>query len=350
VAHEYRLEEGLLSRLGQLLAEAGARRCAVITDANVARLWRGEVEEGLRPLACEWLVLPPGEEHKSLDTARALYDRLLEAGVERHTPVVAFGGGVVGDLAGFVAATLLRGLPFYQVPTTLLAMVDASIGGKVGVDLPQGKNLVGAFYPPRAVLADPRVLSTLPPAEWSAGMAEVIKHAILAGGSLSALLTDLSARPADWPGQVLLEMVRRAAEVKLAVVARDPFEEGERLHLNLGHTFGHALEAAGGYRLLTHGQAVALGLQAALNLSRRMGLLEEDFSGWLETLLERWRLPRRLPAGLRWARLEAALRQDKKRRHGRLNFVLPRRLGQVALARADPLEVRAVLEKMGLEG
>lgn len=349
LGHPYRLEPGLLRHAGDLLRADGAQRCVVITDEHVARAWRAALEAGLGGVEQDWVVLPPGEEHKTLEQARDLYQRLLSFEVDRHTPILAFGGGVVGDLAGFVAATLLRGLPLYQVPTTLLAMVDSSLGGKTGVDLPEGKNLVGSFYAPRAVWADPETLRTLPMREWAGGMAEAIKHALVASPDLFEHLEVLSetAAPDLWSPEELQGLVEGAARVKVEIVSRDPLEGGERAWLNLGHTLGHALEAAGGYRMLSHGEAVSLGILAAVRMARGRGILEEDLEPWLVALLQAWDLPRSIPADLPWGAVAAALRRDKKRSRGALTFVLPLRVGAVRLVSGVPEdEVRATFEAL----
>jgi len=249
--------------------------------------------------------------------------------------LVGLGGGVVGDLVGFAAATWLRGVPLVHVPTTVLAMVDSSIGGKVGVDLPQGKNLVGAFYNPRFVVADPALISSLPPRMFAAGMAEVVKAAVLASPDLFDLLERRS--PALGP-QEMDEVLARAVEIKVRIVEQDPFDRGVRATLNLGHTLGHALEAARGFHHLLHGEGVALGTLAALRISRAMGILEEDYEARLVDLLQRLRLPVRLQdAG--WDRVEAAMMLDKKREDGLLRFVLPVRLGQVVIRNDVPIEL-----------
>jgi 3-dehydroquinate synthase len=305
----------------------------VLTDRNVAGACRPALEGGLGGLRQDWIVLPPGEESKCLEQVRDLYGALLDLEVDRRTPILACGGGVVGDVAGFVAATLLRGLPFYQVPTTLLAMIDSSLGGKTGVDLPQGKNLVGAFYPARAIWADPETLRTLPRREWAAGMVEALKHAMLASPVLFETLEELSELPdpAMWSAEQTRDLVARAARVKRDVVARDPFEAGERALLNLGHTLGHALEKAGGFLRFTHGQAVGLGLLAAVRLARQRGILEEDLEACLQDLLRAWDLPLHIPTDLEWPVVLEAMRRDKKRVGGNLTFALPRRLGRVDL-------------------
>ncbi|MBI3928909.1 MAG: 3-dehydroquinate synthase [Armatimonadetes bacterium] len=342
----YRLGSGLLARAGTSLTRHGIGRCIVITDENVAARHRPALEAGLGELARGWIVVPPGEQQKSLDGARALYDQLVRLGCDRRTAVIAFGGGVIGDLAGFAAATFLRGVPLLQLPTTLLAMVDSSIGGKVGVDLPQGKNLVGAFYAPLEILADVGTLATLPRREWSGGMAEVIKHAVIASADFFEELERAGTDPAAWTPEELARRVHRAAGVKVGVVGRDPREQGERAHLNFGHTLGHALEAAGGYAGLSHGEAVALGMLAALRLSRRQGRLEADFEERLRSLLVRWNLPVRLPP-LPWEAVAGALARDKKNLGSKLTFVIPRALGRVEVERGlEVSEVEAIFREL----
>jgi 3-dehydroquinate synthase len=289
----------------------------------------------------EWLVVPAGESSKSLQQTAQLWSRMLALGLDRSASIVAVGGGVVGDLAGFAAATYLRGVSFYSVPTSLLAMVDASVGGKVGIDLPEGKNLVGQFYPARMVAVDPDLLDTLPENEWSAGMAEVIKHGILAGSELWDLL--LGFRPGD-RGQVdrLESLVTAAVEVKVKVVQEDPYEKtGLRATLNLGHSYGHAIEWCSGFQM-NHGQAVGLGLIAGIRLSKKLGLLEDDFEPQLLELLRRWNLPTALSGNgdsrYSWENMESALGRDKKNRNGEWCFVLPQSIGKVATVYGPPKE------------
>lgn len=340
--HPYLVEPGLLARVPQLLREQGFERAVLITDQDVYRAQFGAFKDGFERL--DVVGIEAGESQKTLDNAQWMYGCLARLEVDRQTPILVFGGGVIGDLGGFVAATYLRGLPLFGIPTSLLAMVDSSIGGKVGVDLPQGKNLVGAFYPPRAVWVDPEVLSTLPEQEGSNGMAEVIKHGLIASPELFELCLQLPPFP-ELSLEQRTELVRRAAQVKLDIVTRDPKEHGERAHLNLGHTLGHALETAGDYTRLSHGQAVALGMLAAHELARRQKMLEKPLP--LQDVLSRHGLPTRLEAGFEWARVEAALAQDKKRLNGKLRFVLPVRPGQVELVSGVPLEhVREVFEEL----
>lgn len=323
------LGAGLLAETGRVLAEMGgfSRRCAVVTNPTVGGLYAERVVESLRGSGFDPHVIevPEGERHKTLATVSGVYDRLVELRLDRRSPLLALGGGVVGDLAGFAAATFLRGVPFVQLPTTLLAMVDSSVGGKVAVDHAGGKNLIGAFKQPRAVLADTRTLATLPASEWRCGLAETVKHAVIGDAALFARLeaaADCRATVDDWLGASIA--------VKVAIVGRDPYEQGERLKLNLGHTFGHALEVVANYEL-PHGDAVAIGLACAARLAWRLGLCESEFERRLGGLMARLGLPTRVPAGYAAADILAAMQADKKRLDGRLRFVLPRGLEDVAI-------------------
>jgi 3-dehydroquinate synthase len=267
------------------------------------------------------LRVPAGEESKTLDMARELYDQLVEGGLERNDLIVALGGGVIGDLAGFVAATYLRGLRWVGVPTSLLAMIDASIGGKTGVDLPAGKNLVGAFHPPLLVLADLTTLHTLPMREFRSGLAELIKVAMIGDAELFSMVES---------GQIdLPEMIRRAVQVKVDVVRTDPFERGRRAALNLGHTIGHGLEAASNYSL-RHGEAVAIGLIAEALIAERIGLARSGLSRRIARVIDRVELPTGYH-DLEVESIMAKMRSDKKKQLGRLKFALPRAVGDVAI-------------------
>ncbi len=318
-------------------------RALVVTDATVAGLHLGTLLDALR--ADGWqptaVVVAPGEASKSLAVFGDVVDACLAAGPDRATPVLALGGGVVGDLAGFAAATLLRGLPLAQLPTTVLAQVDSSIGGKTGVNTARGKNLVGAFHAPRLVLADPAVLATLPAREVRSGLAEAVKHGLLAGGPLLATLR----AAADWSApDVLARVVREAAAVKAAVVSEDEREAGARAFLNFGHTFGHALEAAAGYGRLRHGEAVAVGMRAALHLSaslaagtssgRAVGTLPEPWAE-MDALVARL-APPAIPADVTDDALVAAMTLDKKRDASGLRFVVLDAPGAPRLASGVP--------------
>jgi len=344
------LEVGLLDRIGTLLGQSGFDRCVVLTDHNVATAWRPSLQAGLAPLRQDWIVVTAGEARKSLDQVRELYGRLLDLEADRRTPLLAFGGGVVGDLAGFAAATWLRGLPFFQVPTTLVAMIDSSHGGKTGVDLPEGKNLVGAWHPAQAIWADPRTLRTLPRREWASGMSEAVKHALLASPELLERLEAFSHPPDPSRRQdsEIQDLVFESARIKRGIVERDPWEAGERALLNLGHTLGHALERTGNYSRFSHGEAVGLGLLAALRLAGHRGVLPDasDLRRRVEALLTAWDLPRAIPASVAWEQVAVGLRRDKKRLGGRLVFVLPTRLGRAEVCEVEEAEVRRVFKEL----
>jgi 3-dehydroquinate synthase len=296
----------------------------VITNPTVgsyhaAVIRRALADAGFEPFLLE---IPDGEAYKTLDTAAGLFDRLAEARLARNEPVIALGGGVVGDLAGFVAATWLRGVPFVQIPTSLLAMVDASVGGKVAVDLPAGKNLVGAFKQPQVVLIDPDLLGTLPAAEFRSGLAEVVKAGIIAAPELFAQLA--SQGPTS-----LTAMIADAVRVKARIVERDPFEQGDRAWLNLGHTFGHALELLSGYTL-RHGEAVGLGMIAAAEMSAALDHCPADLPVRVRAAVERLGLPTH--HAFDPAAALAAMGTDKKRRGRSLRFVLIKSIGEVLVA------------------
>jgi len=310
-----------------------ARRAVVVSNPHVAHLYLGPVSESLRAagLAVETLLVPDGEGAKITAVWSWLLDGLLRLGVDRSTPVLALGGGVVGDLAGFAAATALRGLPLIQVPTTLLAMVDSAVGGKTGINSPRGKNLIGAFHAPALVFANVSALSTLPAAELRGGLAEAIKHALLFDGALfeacEAEVASLRRGDPAW----MQRLVLRSAALKAAVVAEDEREHGARALLNFGHTVGHAIEAAVGYGGLRHGECVAIGMVAELRFAEARGLSPAGLATRLAALLAALEFPA-LPVGLSAAALLAAGRADKKRQGGSLPFAVIDVPGQSRLA------------------
>lgn len=315
--------EDLLPHLRLVAAVDGP--VALITDSNVGPLYAARCGD----VACA-VTIPAGEAHKTLSTVNGIYSQLLAAGLDRKGTVVALGGGVVGDIAGFVAATYMRGVEFVQCPTSLLAMVDASVGGKTGVDLPQGKNLVGAFKQPTAVLADVGTLRTLPPEEFAAGMAEVIKHGLIGAPALFARLESERWRRDEALGapRALQTLLTDAIQVKRDVVEEDPFEQGRRAVLNLGHTFGHAIEQVSGYRV-RHGEGVAMGLVAAAHLAAALGHCDAALQGRIEAVLTRVGLPTRIPAEFAPRTIYQAMFSDKKKAAGRLRFILIRDVGDV---------------------
>jgi len=330
--------QGLLPHLRELAGIQGS--LVIVTDDHVGPLQAHRLGD-----AAAIITVPAGEQHKNLDTVRFLYQQMLSAGLDRQGTVVALGGGVVGDMAGFAAATFMRGVHFVQCPTTVLSMVDASVGGKVGVDLPQGKNLVGAFKQPQAVIADLDTLSTLPLVEFRGGLAELIKHGFLARPDL---LTRLASRPLDqWrqPESLadLQQLLFDAIHVKRDVVERDPFEQGERAYLNLGHTFAHAIEQASGYRV-SHGEGVAMGLVAAAVLSARLGHCVPDLPDQVSHILNHIGLPTHIPAHLDPASLLQAMSYDKKKAAGQMRFILLREPGNpFIITNVSPHEILATL-------
>jgi 3-dehydroquinate synthase len=317
------VQPGLLDELaGYAATWLPGRRLVVITDRTVARAVPHELD-------VPTLVIPPGEGSKTRTRWSALTDRLMTLGFGRDAGLLALGGGVVGDLAGFVAATYLRGVPWIMVPTTLLAMVDASVGGKTGVNTRHGKNLVGAFHPPAAVGADPRTLHTLHPDHLAAGLVEAIKHGIVTdreyfewiGTSLDALVRR--------EGEALAELVRRSVRIKAAIVSEDERESGRRAILNAGHTVGHAIERVSGYQVL-HGDAVAIGLVVEARLAGRLGVADPGVEPAIRAVLERLGRPVALHPGWPVETLLEAMQHDKKVRDGTIRFAFPNTLGTMA--------------------
>jgi 3-dehydroquinate synthase len=307
-------------------------RCAIITDANVVRRYGKTLETSLRASGFDpvILTLPAGETAKSLKNVQHCYDRLAVHRLERKSFIVALGGGVVGDLAGFVAATYLRGIPFVQVPTTLLAQVDSSVGGKVGVNLSAGKNLVGAFYQPRLVLCDLDMLRTLPPRELRAGLAEVIKYGIIYDADLFSQLERDLPKLLKLQTRTLADIIARCCEIKAEVVSQDETESGLRAVLNFGHTIGHALEAISRYGKYLHGEAISIGQVAAAELSAaQLGLPQSDVER-ITDLFRRAGLPTSAQLTKRETeKLFGAMRLDKKVSGGEIKFVLAKRIGEV---------------------
>lgn len=350
----------LLDAVGSVAAEsAPAHAYAIITDTQVGPLAVPQVAGSLRHFAPNSRVLlravSPGESHKTRETWSQLTDWLLDERCGRDTTIVAVGGGVVGDLAGFVAATFMRGVPVVQVPTSLLAMVDASVGGKVGVDTPHGKNLVGAFHQPAAVIIDPTVLQTLPLEHLRAGFAEVVKHGVIADASYVARAVAVGAAllaqpPADaaWHGDDLTDLVTDSVRIKAAIVEGDERERGRRQVLNFGHTVAHAIEACTGFAML-HGDAVAIGLSVEAGLAERIGVAEPGMRAAIDRALETLGLPTRLPAGVAPQALVERMRADKKSRRGSLVFALPQRVGSMVQAgrgiEVEALDVQSFLQE-----
>lgn len=320
---------GALARCAELVrAACPADRYAVISDATVAKLYGHAVIARLRDrsLAAELFEFPAGEAQKTRATWTALSDQMLARRFGRDSAVIALGGGVVGDVAGFVAATYLRGVPYVQIPTSLLAMIDSSIGGKTGVDVPAGKNLIGAFYQPRLVVADLDLLASLPAAQLAAGLAEAVKHGVIADAAYFDFLEATPEAVLAREPEALARAVSRSIEIKAAVVAADERETGRRAILNFGHTLAHAVEAATQYGIL-HGEAVAVGMAFEARLAEALRIAAPGTAQRLRALLQRYGLPCERPAGPSIDALISAMQVDKKARAGAVRFALPRAIG-----------------------
>ena len=307
----------------------------VVTDDHVASLHGEEMLTVLRKagFAPKLITVPAGEAYKNLETIQKLWHGFLEQGLDRKSTVIALGGGVIGDLAGFAAATYMRGINWVCVPTTLLSIVDASLGGKTGFDLLEGKNLIGSFYPPKLVLADPRLLKTLPEAELISGLAEVVKHGIIADPELF----DLCARGLDCIKDELEQIVKRAMAVKIKIIEEDPYEKGFRAALNLGHTVGHAVELVSKFKL-RHGEAVAIGMVVEAQLAERLNLAGTGLSDRISGVLTALGLPIQVPPNLPRAEILRAMRVDKKKSAASIRFALPVEVGRVELVDITDLE------------
>lgn len=336
------LGHGVLAQTGSLLRDLDiTNQVTLVTNPTVGALYSALVTEsleeaGFQVAAC---TVPDGEAYKTLDTAGSLYDRFIEAGLDRQGAVLALGGGVIGDMAGFAAATYLRGVPFVQLPTTLLAMVDSSVGGKTAVDHTRGKNLIGAFKQPEIVIADPGTLSTLPPWETAVGLAEAVKTGLIDDPTLFEQIEVYGPGPLPW-------IVERCMKVKVAVVREDPFEGGRRAVLNLGHTFGHAFELLSNFGL-SHGEGVGIGLATAARLSARLGLCDSSLVSRVEQVLQRLALPTRFH-GHTPEEILQAMGTDKKRRGNRLRFILLRDVGDVLVTdQVAEDDVLATLQEVG---
>lgn len=322
--YEILVGSGLFASLPSILSRfCPAHRYAVITDDRVAELYALKLTRALHSAGhkVDVFAFSSGEAHKTRETWAAISDAMLEAGIGRDAALIAFGGGVPGDLGGFVAATYMRGLPLVQVPTSLLAMIDASVGGKTGVDTPAGKNLVGAFHQPRAVVIDPDLLQTLPDAHLRAGLAEAVKHGAISDGEYLSWIESCAAELLAGDTETLARLIMRSVEIKADVVSNDEKEAGPRKLLNFGHTVGHAVEALSGYSLL-HGEAVSIGMVEEARIGERMGVTAPGTSARLRKVLGRLGLPTSVPLELDAARVVEWTRTDKKARNGRVEYAL----------------------------
>ncbi len=341
-SYDVRIGPGLLGGLGELVAGMnGVSSAVVVADSNVAEIYAAAAMDSLKQagVTARAITFPAGEQNKTLATASGLLDELLagDPPVDRRSVVVALGGGVTGDMAGFVAAVALRGLRWVQCPTSLLADVDASVGGKTAVDHPAGKNLIGAFHQPAGVLIDTDTLATLPRGEFINGLAECVKHAVIRDAALLDFIEDNAGKILALDADVLTDFIARNVEIKAQVVSADERESGVRAELNYGHTIGHAIETYIGYDKITHGQGVALGMAAAGHMAVVRGLIEEDAARRVEQILATLHLPTRvsdLPAGfgkLDAAQIRRIMQRDKKTQQGRIRMILPVVPGRVAI-------------------
>ncbi|SUX54504.1 3-dehydroquinate synthase [Chromobacterium vaccinii] len=323
---------GLLEQVDLLLPHLPLPKVAIVSNATVAPLYLSRLQQALeaRGVACASVVLPDGERHKDWQTLNLIFDALLSGNAERKTTLIALGGGVIGDMTGFAAACYQRGAPFIQIPTTLLAQVDSSVGGKTAINHPQGKNMIGAFFQPKAVIADMDLLATLPDRELSAGLAEVIKYGLLGDAGFLAWLEANMAKLRARDGEALQYAVKRSCEMKAAIVSEDEKENGVRALLNLGHTFGHAIEAGLGYGAWLHGEAVAVGMVLAAAASAELGWISRDDLERVRRLITAAGLPVKAPSmpTEQWLSL---MSHDKKVEAGTVRFVLLRSLGQAVI-------------------
>ena len=336
-SYDITIQQGLLRELGPMLRNiVKAKRVLVVTDRNVGPVFGPALAKSLQVAGFDGSLveLPPGESSKTMRVAECLYDRCFDSKLDRSSCILALGGGVVGDLAGFAAATYMRGIDYVQVPTTLLAMVDSSIGGKVGVDHPMAKNAIGAFHQPKAVLIDPLVLNRLPERELRAGLAEVIKYGIIKDAMFyEALEANLQPLIEKDP-EALGEVIERSCEIKAEIVGEDERERegGSRALLNYGHTFGHAIETCTGYKAYLHGEAISIGMCLAAELSVKQGVLDQEQADRIRALFESAKLPTRLKADDPPAEaLHQATFRDKKTRAGQLRFILAHGIGRAVV-------------------
>jgi 3-dehydroquinate synthase len=340
---------GSIETLGTRMQAIGlGKRVAIVTNPRVDRLYGERVRRSLdrAGFSVVTIEVPDGEEHKNLAWVAFVYERLIEARLERGSVVVALGGGVVGDLAGFVAATYLRGIDLVQVPTTLVAQIDSSIGGKTGVDLAAGKNLIGAFHHPRLVIADTQALATLPPRELRAGLAEVIKTGAILSPELFAFLEQNDRAVLGLDADAIRFVVEACVQLKALVVAEDETEGDYRAILNFGHTLGHAVESLTEYRTFLHGEAVAIGTAFATRLSVRLGLLDQVAAERIVALLTLYGLPTEIPSDLSASALAIAVEADKKRSQGRVKFVCLEEIGKTRFQMLSTEELQKALEAM----
>ncbi len=326
------IENNAFSKIAaDLKRKPAGNKYAVITDSNVKRIFGKQLMKHLKRKRLDACMIdfPPGESNKRLKTIESIQERMLAKGLNRKSAVIAFGGGIAGDVAGFAAASYMRGIPFIQLPTSLLAMVDSSIGGKVGVDLPSGKNSSGAFKQPESVYIHLNALKSLPEREMRNGMAEVVKHAVMADKKLFSFLEKNVNRIMGGNMKILGKVIKRNCEIKGRIVEKDELEENLRKTVNYGHTVGHALEVLTNYRKYSHGEAIAIGMNAAAIISEKMGLMDSGDVKRQRLLLERIGLPTKIPKNISNAKILRELKKDKKVIDGVEKFVLPKKIGKM---------------------
>lgn len=346
-SYDIHIGSGILLSMGERLSRLGITdKVAVITHPRIGKLYGRVVTQSLKKagLDVKTVLVPEGERYKTLGTMARLYDFLISQRFERGSCLVALGGGVIGDLTGFTAATYLRGIPYIQIPTTLAAQVDASIGGKTAVNHPRGKNLIGAFYQPRLALIDTQVLKTLSQREYVSGLAEVIKYGVIADAAFFKFLEDRMAEILRLEDATLCQVIKRSCEIKAQVVSEDEREQGRRKILNYGHTMGHAVEAVTRYRRYLHGEAVAMGMAFAARLARRLRLCDDETVGRQVRLIKQMGLPTSLP-DLRPGDILKSMEVDKKVRSGQIHFVLPEAIGKVTIRSVDMPLIRQLLSE-----
>jgi 3-dehydroquinate synthase len=333
-SHEYPIYIGtnLLADAALLRRHVNAAQVLIVSNETIAPLYLARVKQALSSMQCDEVVLPDGEMYKNQHSLTTIYDVLIKNNHHRDTTLIALGGGVIGDLTGFAAATYQRGVRFIQLPTTLLAQVDASIGGKTAINHPNGKNMIGSFHPPHAVFIDLTTLTTLPLREFNAGLAEVIKYGLLVGGDfLNTLRVLLAEQTITASTPQLADIIERCCRIKAEIVQEDEREIGQRVVLNLGHTVAHALEAYTHYQRWLHGEAVGIGLYCAALLSYQLGYLNKESLVLIDEILLAAKLPRRIPKGINLLELQALMLNDKKIKNKTLRFVLMRALGDCYL-------------------
>jgi 3-dehydroquinate synthase len=345
-SYEIAIGHGLLGKLGLRAKEFRPSKVAIISNETVFPIYKDAALNSLKNngITPEVILMPDGEEYKGLEWADKIYGKLLEAKFDRSSLIIAFGGGVVGDLAGFVAATYMRGIRCIQVPTTLLSMVDSSVGGKTGVNHPLGKNMIGAFYQPSLVLIDVDTLKTLPEKEFLSGMSEVIKYGVIADGEFFDYLKEKKEDILSL-GESIIPIIKRSCKIKAYVVSQDEREAGLRAILNFGHTVGHAVETVTGYTKYLHGEAITIGMRYAADIAVKMGMFDKDSASQVKSLIESYKLPAAIPSGIDTSEVIEAMRVDKKARGGKLRFVLPELIGTVSIV--DDIDeglIREVLE------